>query len=157
MKCKKIIALILVLAVMAAAVAAPRQKNPLTGLSLTGYSVQSIRPSSMKGLSGTVTVNVNNKGETRSFRNVSATLYRSGNKVAHGVCTDMVFLPGNSAVKVTGQIKLSDDVSLITAMRSAFSFQPSEYTADIICSVVDAKGRAETYVRKGIPLGDYLK
>ena len=159
MKCKKIIALILALAVMALAAAAPtsKQKNPLAGLRLAGYSVQSVRPASMKALSGMVTVRVNNAGDTRSFRNVSATLYRGGKKVAHGVCSDMVFAPGLSSVNVSGQVRLSDGVSIVSAMRSALSFNPSEYTADVICSVVDGQGRAETFVRRNIPVGTYLK
>ena len=159
MKCKKIIALILTLAILAVAAAAPapKQKNPLAGLHLTGYSIQSVRPSSMKALSGTVTVKVSNAGETRSFRNVSATLYRGGEKVAHGVCSDMVFVPGTSSVNVSGQVRISDGVSIVSAMRSALSFNPSEYTADVICSVVDGQGRAETFVRRNIPVGTYLK
>ena len=132
-------------------------RHPLAGLSLTGYSLQSIRPSSLHSLTGTVTVKVNNKGKQRSFHNVSAVLYQDGKKVASGRCSDMVFPSGESESKVTAQIQIAREISIFTAIATAFSFKPSEYTADVVCAIVDADGRAETFVRRGIPLGNYIK
>ena len=157
MNCKKIIALILSLAVMATGLSAPKPNNPLAGLGLAGYSIQSIRPASLRSLSGTVTVKVNNTGSERSFRNVSAILYHDGKKVAQGFCSDLVFVKGVSSVTVTGEVRLVEGVTLRTALASAVAFVPSAYTADVICSIVDAEGRAESFVRRGIPVGAYIK
>lgn len=132
-------------------------RHPLAGLALTGYSIQSVRPSSFRSLAGSVTVKVKNTGKQRSLRNVSAVLYRGGQKVASGRCSDLVFPAGASETGVTGQVQLADGVSLLTAVQAALSFTPSEYTADVVCSIVDADGRAETFVRRGIPLGNYIK
>ena len=132
-------------------------RHPLAGLALTGYSLQSIRPSSFHSLTGTVTVKVNNKGKQRSFHNVSAVLYQGGKKVASGRCSDMVFPSGQSESRVTAQIQIAREISIFTAIATAFSFKPSEYTADVVCAIVDADGRAETFVRRGIPLGNYIK
>lgn len=157
MNCKKIIALIVSLVVMSTVLAAPAPHNPLAGLGLAGYSIRSVRPSSLRSLSGTVMVKVNNTGPERSFRNVSAILYRDGKKVAQGYCSDLVFVKGVSSVTVTGEARLAEGVTLRTALASVMAFEPSAYTADVICSVVDAKGRAETFVRRGIPVGNYIK
>ena len=132
-------------------------RHPLAGLALTGYSIQSVRPSSFRSLAGSVTVKVNNKGKQRSFHNVSAVLYQGGKKVASGRCSDMVFPSGESESKVTAQIQIAREISIFTAIATAFSFKPSEYTADVVCAIVDADGRAETFVRRGIPLGNYIK
>ncbi len=155
MKMQKIIAVIALLLLLGATAAAPRQ--PLAGLSLTGYSIDSVRPQSLRGLSGAVTVGVSNTGEQRTIRNVSAVLYKSGRKVAHGRCSDITLKQGASSVRVAGQVSLAEGVSLLEAMRSVISFKPAEYTADVVCSVVDADGRAETFVRRGIPVGNYIK
>ena len=155
MKGRKFI-LILVSVVLVLCAAAPK-RNPVAGLWVTGYSVQSIRPSSMRSLSGAVTVTVRNSGKERSLRNVSATLYRGGTAVARGTCADMRFLSGTTDVQVSGQVQLCEGVSIWGAMKDVVSFKPSEYTADVVCSVVDADGRAETFVRRGVPVGDYLK
>ena len=152
---RKII-LILVAVVLVVCSAAPK-RNPVAGLWVTGYSIQSIRPSSTRSLTGTVTVTVRNSGIGRSLTNVSATLYRGGTMVARGKCSDMQFPAGTTDVRVNGQVQLCEGVSIWRAMKDAISFKPSEYTADVVCSVVDANGRAETFVRRGIPVGDYLK
>jgi hypothetical protein len=155
MKLQKFIAIIVLALLMGATAAAPRQ--PLGGLSVTGYSLESIRPQSLRGLSGAVSVGVRNTGSDRTLRNVSAVLYKSGKKVAQGHCSDIVLKSGTSTIRVTGQVSLAEGVSLFTAMAAALSFHPSEYTADVVCSVVDANGRAETLVRRGIPIGNYIK
>ena len=156
MKWRKIIAVILSV-LLFCGLSAASSSYPLSGLSLTGYSLQSIRPSSLHSLTGTVTVKVNNKGKQRSFHNVSAVLYQGGKKVASGRCSDMVFPSGQSESRVTAQIQIAREISIFTAIATAFSFKPSEYTADVVCAIVDADGRAETFVRRGIPLGNYIK
>ena len=136
--------------------AAPK-RNPVAGLWVTGYSIHSILPSSMRSLSGTVTVTVRNSGVGRSLTNISATLYQGGEMVARGKCSDMTFPAGTTDVRVSGQVQLCEGVSIWRAMKDVVGFKPSEYTADVVCSVVDADGRAETFVRRGIAVGDYLK
>lgn len=111
----------------------------------------------MRSLSGTVTVTVRNSGVGRSLTNVSATLYQKGTMVARGKCSDMTFPPGTTDVRISGQVHLCEGISIFRAMKDALSFKPSDYTADIVCSVTGEDGTAETFVRRDIPVGDYLK
>ena len=158
MKGRKIISFLAAVAALALVLcAAAPKRNPVSGLWVTGYSIHSILPSSLRSLSGTVTVTVRNSGVGRSLTNVSATLYQKGTMVARGKCTDMTFPAGTTDVRVSGEVQLCEGISLFRAMKDALSFHPSDYTADIVCSVKGEDGRAETFVRKGIPVGDYLK
>lgn len=129
----------------------------LAGIRIRGYTVESIRPASMHSLTGKVTVRIRNTGQARDLRNVSATLYRNGEKVATGRCSDLHFPRGDSDCTATGTIKLTGGVSVLEALRSVVARKASGYTLDIVCALIREDGSAETMVRRGIPVDNYLK
>lgn len=127
------------------------------GFSVQSYKITSARPTSWRSVKGSVYTTVSNTADTRTMRNITATVYRRGSKFAHGSCDPVTFFHGTSGYTLNGRVNLADGVSTWDAIKAAFSFRASDYTIDFVVDIHHADGSQDHVVRAGIPLEHYLR
>lgn len=128
-----------------------------SGLSVRSYRIASAWPVSFRAVQGSVEAEIGNSGEIRSMSGITATVYRNGQRFAHGTCDDVTFLGGTRNYVLQGRVELADGISVLDAILAAFDFHVSEYTLDIAVDVSFPGGRTEHVKRSGVPLAQYLK
>ncbi|MBQ3882965.1 MAG: hypothetical protein II730_10795 [Bacteroidales bacterium] len=149
--------LAILLCVILAAFAATGSEHPFAGLSIKGYSVDSVFPSGFRSVRGKATIKVDNTSEYRKVSDIKATVYRDGRPFARGTCIDVAFLKGLNTYKLSGTVSLAEGVSVWTAIRAALSFRPSEYTVDVTLEMLHEDGTKETVKREDIPVTRFVK
>ena len=127
------------------------------GFSVESYKITSARPTSLRSVKGSVYTRISNTADTRTMRNITATVYRQGRKFAHGTCDPVTFFNGTFGYTLNGRVNLADGVSTWDAIKAAFSFRASDYTVDYVVDIHHADGTVDHVVRKGIPLERYLR
>ena len=126
------------------------------GFSVQSYRISSVMPTSFRSVKGSVTATIGNSADTRSMRDITATVYRNGRKFASGKCEDVVFYRGTIEYVLRGRVSLAEGVSTWDAIVAAFSFKASEYTIDFTVDIGHPDGRRDHVVRTGRPLSHYL-
>lgn len=127
-----------------------------TGFSVKSYSITSAWPTSFRSVKGSVTATIGNTGDTRAMSGITATVYRSGKRFAHGTCADVTFRRGTASYVLNGQVTLADGVSTWDAIMAALSFNAAEYTVDFTVNITHPDGRVDHVVRTGMPVTHYL-
>ncbi len=131
--------------------------HPFSGLSITGYSIDSAWPSSLRSVKGKATIKVQNAGERRTVTSITASVYRNGSLFAEGKCSDVTFERGVRSYTLDGTGQLSDGVSLWQAIGAVFSFRPSEYTVDVYATMTFEDGSVQRIVKTGIPATRFIR
>ena len=126
------------------------------GLSVKSYQVSSMRPTGLRSLKGSVTATIGNTADTRSLRNITATIYRKGQRFANGSCDNVTIHHGTQKYILQGRFSLADGVSTVDAILAAFSFHASDYTIDFSTTIIHPNGTKDHLVRTDIPLSMYL-
>ncbi len=132
------------------------QTSPFAGLGIVDYSIKSAWPESFREVSGSVEATINNTGTRRVVKNIKANVYRNGAAFASGTCDDVTFIKGKNTYTLNGRVKLASGISVWTAVKAAFSFNPKEYVVEVTMTMFHEDGRTED-IKKKVPLSNYLK
>lgn len=127
------------------------------GLGVKSYKVTSAWPTSFRSVKGSVQATISNTDETRSIRNVRATLYRNGKAFAYGTCDDVTLNHGTATYTLRGRGELAPGITTWQAIRAALTFVVTEYTMDFSVDIANPDGTVDHVVRENRPVSHYLR
>jgi len=145
--------IIMLLALVVACASADAQF--FSGLSVRSHKINSAYPTSLRSVRGKATVTVQNSGSARSFKDITAVIYRRGEPFFNGTCSDINAGKGTASYTLIGNVSLVEGKSVWDAIGAALSFRASEYTADVSFTVT-MDGKTQRVTRKGVAVSRYL-
>ena len=74
-----------------------------------------------------------------------------------GTCQNLVLERGTKSYTVSGKVRLSAGVSVVSAISSVMNFDPSLYTVNVSLLLIHEDGRKESIIRKGVPVSRFIK
>lgn len=151
---KKFLMFLLVSAV--AFLAADECNAQFSKLSLGDYGIKSISPESFRSVSGAVWLEVTNPAEGFTVSDISGVVYKNNTPFVKGTASSFRVYPGTGKVVVSGHASLCDGVSLWTVL-SLLSFNPEEYSVDIIMKVTMDSGESRMITKFKVPVSVLLK
>jgi len=147
---------ILLLSVLLALFALPASAQ-FTGLTMQSYSFRDVHPTGLRGVAGALEFELNNSGERREIRDVKAVVFKKGKAFLKGTCQNLVLERGTKSYTVSGKVRLSAGVSVVSAISSVMNFDPSLYTVNVSLLLIHEDGRKESIIRKGVPVSRFIK
>ena len=149
--------LFMLLLVSAVAILAAEECNAqFSKLSIGDYGIKSISPESFRSVSGAVWLEVTNPEEGFTVSDISGVVYKNNTPFVKGTASPFRVERGTGKVAVSGRASLCDGVSL-WAVLSLLTFNPEEYSVDIIMKVTMDSGHSRMITKLKVPVSVLLK
>lgn len=125
-------------------------------LSIGDYGIKSISPESFRSVSGAVWLEVTNPDQGFRLSDISGVVYKDGAPFVRGRASDVRVSKGIQKLVIDGKASLEGGVSLWTVL-SVLSFNPEDYSVDIIMRVTLDSGESRMIAKYKVPLTTLLK
>lgn len=139
-----------------AVLASDRCHAQFSKLSIGEYGIKSISPESFRSVSGAVWLDVTNPEQGFTLSEISGVVYKNDTPFVRGRASDVHISKGSQRVVISGNASLASGVSLWTVL-SLLSFNPEDYSVDIIMCVTLDSGESRMITKYKVPLTTLLK
>lgn len=139
-----------------AVLASDRCHAQFSKLSIGDYGIKSISPESFRSVNGAVWIDVTNPEQGFTLSDISGVVYKNNSPFVRGTASNVHISKGSERVVISGNASLASGVSLWTVL-SVLSFDPEDYSVDIIMRVTLDSGQSRMVAKYKVPLTTLLK
>ena len=125
-------------------------------LSFGKYGVSSIRPESLRSVTGAVWVDVTNPMEGFTVSEIKGTVYKKGVPFVYGSASDVHIPSGSARAQISGRASLSDTASLWDVL-ALIVFDPEDYSVDLSVRITMDSGETRVVSKSKMPVAALLK
>jgi hypothetical protein len=125
-------------------------------LSFGKYGVSSIRPESLRSVSGAVWVDVTNPMEGFTVSEIKGTVYKKGVPFVYGSASDVHIPSGSARAQISGRASLRDTASLWDVL-ALIVFDPKDYSVDLSVRITLDSGETRVVSKSKMPVAALLK
>lgn len=129
--------------------------NPMD-ISVQRYSIEEVLPTSFRSVRGVVAFDISNGGSQCDVQYVKGQLYNGETSLGNFSVEPFSIVKGDSGIKLTGDISLDDNVSLLTILSMAGNFNIDNFSVSVEARL--KQGLFTRTIKKNkIPLRQFIK